>query len=237
MMARKIVKLAALVGFLSIVLGLVSACTSGVSQQDYDAVKQQLAAREKELQEAKAQTKNVVLSVVPNAPPRGTPAPLPPGVTPPPPPIPPAARTVPLYIYVDTVVSGPGESKFNVDGSRYCIKSSVFKRGQHIVWRMEVVDTSTGKILQAADMDKAVLRLPHGEEATFRYGRHGAEGIAWFWTATWDVPMDYPLGSLDTSITVTTKAGKSEMFKEPLTVRTVNYRPGIDLDTRVFIVE
>lgn len=186
-----------------------------------------------------------ILGAIGNAPPRppaATPTPVPAGVTPPPPPtpMPPPVVTVPLYAHIETVTSGPGESKFNVDPSLSCVKSSLFSRGQHIVWRMEVVDTSTGKILTSDDAT-AKLKLPTGEEVTLRYARHGNPAVAdalasWFWTAAWDVPMDYPLGTLDYKVTVTTKSGKEVTFGDPIPVRTPNYKGDVAMDTRVVIV-
>ena len=164
-----------------------------------------------------------VLGGVPNAPPRATAVPLPAGQAPPPPPAPPALRTTPLYAQIDTTTSGNGESKYNVDPSLNCAKSSVFARGQRIIWRMEVVDTNGGQILRGDDVEKATLKLPTGEELALRYGRHGASdnpdngpGTNWFWTTGWDIPLDYPLGTLVFTVDVTTKSGVSATFKDPL---------------------
>lgn len=213
---------------LVVILGLVAAC--GVPQKDVDALKQQLTDKEQELAAA---NQNNVLSVRPNAPPR-QPAPAPvPGTPTPSKPTPPPATVVPLFFYVDTVTAGPGESKYNVDASRYCVISSTFKRGMHLVWRMEVVETSSGKVLQATDVKSAVLKLPHGETKNFNFGRHGAtETSPWFWTAAWDAPPDYPLGVLDFSIEVTTNDGKSGTFKQiPVSA------PERGIESRLTIVE
>jgi len=178
-----------------------------------------------------------ILGGIPNSPPRApaaTATPLPPGAPTPVPaaaPVPPAAKTVPLYIYVDTVSAGVGESKYNVDANLSCVKSSLFTRGMHIVWRMEVVDTSTGKILQGTDVQSATLKLPNGEQVNMRYGRHGSTADApWFWTAAWSVPPDFPLGVLDYTITISTVDGKSETFGDPLKVSSAT------VDSRVTIV-
>jgi hypothetical protein len=185
-----------------------------------------------------------ILGAYANAPVRpaaATPTPLPAGATAPPPPtpIPAPVVTVPLFAHIETVTSGPGESKFNVDANLSCMKTGLFIRGQQIVWRMEVVDTSTGKILTGDDAT-AKLKLPNGEEVTMRYGRHGTPGTdaltAWFWTAAWTIPMDYPIGTLDYKVTVTAKSGKEMTFGDPLTVRTPNYKGDVALDTRVTIV-
>ncbi|MBI4188707.1 MAG: hypothetical protein HY529_05835 [Chloroflexi bacterium] len=138
-----------------------------------------------------------------------------------------------LFFYVDTVTAGPGESKYNVDASRYCVIDSTFKRGMHIVWRMKVVDTATGKILQGTDVKSAVLKLPNGETKSFNFGRHGANvDSPWFWTAAWDAPMDYPLGVLDFAIEATTNDGKTGTFKQiPVSA------PERGIESRLTIIE
>ncbi|MFQ5854477.1 MAG: hypothetical protein ACE5LU_02375 [Anaerolineae bacterium] len=218
------IKMAALFGLLGIVLALVTACGGGVSQADYEALQQQLTAKEQELanlqqqaEAAQAAPSDAIWITIPDAPPRATRTPPPPGFTPPPPPEMPASYTdpLPLFFYVDTVTAGPGESKYNVDASLGCRRSSVFRRGMHIVWRMEVVDTATGSRLSDNEVDRAVLKLPHGEDINFRFSRHGrTDDAPWFWTAAWDAPLDYPLGVIDYTIEVVTKDGKAGTFKE-----------------------
>jgi hypothetical protein len=251
---RKVV----LIGLAGSVLALLTACSGGVSQSEYDSAKQQLAAQDQKVsalqQQLSAKDKQVAdLQQKPAAPagaaagiqpilaaqkaaPRLTPTPLPAGATPAPKPaapVPPKTKTVPLYAHIDTITSAPGESLFNVDATSACVKTSQFSRGMHLVWRMELVDTSTGKILQDADVKSASVKLPTGEEAKFRYGRHGAtEDSPWFWTAAWDVPLEFPLGVLEYGVTVVTQDGKSITVADPLAVS----MPERQIESRVVIV-
>jgi len=158
---------------------------------------------------------NQLLGAVPNAPPRATATAAPPGFTPAPRPPEPEAQTVALFMYVDTVTAGKGESKFNVDATLLCAQTSTFQRGMHIVWRMKVVDTATGKVLKGSDVKEATLKVPGADPATFRYGGHGGTTIDYyFFTAAWDVPPNYPLGAIDFEIAVTTVDGKTGTFKQ-----------------------
>lgn len=178
-----------------------------------------------------------ILGAIPNAPTR-VPVPSPTGPTPTPAPAatPPPAKLVQLYAHVDTVSSGFAESPYNVDANLGCVKTSVFARGQRIVWRMEIVDTTSGKILQAADMKTAILKLPTGQDVSFRYGRHGTvePGISWFWVATWDIPLSHPLGTLDYRIELATTSGKLLTLGENLSMIQPERDGG--RDTRVRIV-
>ncbi len=211
--------------------------TAGAQEQRAAAVKQlealqqQLAAAQKDL--ASAQQKgatglpqggSVLLAAnpVPSPTPRPTPTPLPPGYVPPtapPPPVPSDSFLKPLalYIHADTITSAANESKYNVDATGIpnpsCVQTSVFKRGMHLVWRYEIVDTSTGKRLTDKEVASAAVKLPTGDEIKGRFGRHGSTADApWFWTSSWDVPLDYPLGVLDWSLNVTSKDGKAGTF-------------------------
>src|SRR3990172_1125717 len=160
-----------------------------------------------------AQARLPILQAIPNAPPRATPVPTPVGqVAPTPIPLV-AAEVKALFLDVNTVTAGAGESRYNVDGERYCVATSTFKRGMHVVWLMEAYDAGTGKELQAADVKEAIVKLPHGENVSFRYGRHGStDDSPWFWSAAWDIPPDYPLGVLDFEVAVTSSTDKRATF-------------------------
>jgi hypothetical protein len=126
-----------------------------------------------------------------------------------------AAEVKSVFLDVNTVTAGAGESRYNVDADRYCAVTSTFKRGMHMVFLMEAFEASTGKELQPADVREAQLRLPHGENINFRYGRHGQEEDSpWFWSAAWDIPPDYPLGTLDYEVALTTSTDKRGTFKD-----------------------
>jgi hypothetical protein len=161
-----------------------------------------------------------ILGGIPNSPPRATATPLPAGVTAtaaPPPAAPGAPQKKQIMFYVDTVTSGPGESLVNVDPNVSCAQTSMFARGMHVVFRLMAYD-NTGTELQTGNVDSLVLHI-NGKDVNFRYGRHGTgtPGEAWFWTATWDIPADQPLGVVEYSIDAKTKSGLAGTFK-PLAI-------------------
>src|SRR5262249_9995766 len=88
-------------------------------------------------------------------------------VPPPPPPAPGggalAPRTTPasyyepvgpFFFYVETLTSA-NTTKYVVAATTPCVQSGVFKRGMRIVFRFEVLDTSTGK--RVTDRDGATV--------------------------------------------------------------------------------
>jgi hypothetical protein len=192
-------------------------------------LQQQLATLE---QEAAAQSESVaalgdvtVLIGARPAPiptPRPTPTPLPPGVEPPPPPEAPAFydEQVPFFFYVETLATG-SVSRYGFASFPSCVPNSVFKRGTKLVWRFEIIDTSTQKRLTDTDEVEVTVILPHGEELTGRFSQRGGGRVPdapWMWAAAWDIPPDYPLGALDYTIRVTTEDGRTGTFEQPALV-------------------
>jgi hypothetical protein len=166
---------------------------------------------------------------------------------PPPPATPPAAAPAqklttpasyyepvgPFFFYVETL-TGNGPSKYGVAPTVACIQSGVFKRGMRLVVRFEVLDTSTGKRVTDKDGANIKMILPHGEEVIARWTIRGSAAAlpdsAWMWDTTWDIPSDYPVGTLDYKIMVTTKDGRTATFTPPV-MKTKT------ADTRVRIID
>jgi len=125
----------------------------------------------------------------------------------------------PFFFYVETLTS-LNPSRYGVLATVPCIQSGVFKRGMRLVFRYEILDTSTGK--RVTDRDGAItkVRLQHGEEVPARWAVRGSVNAlpdsAWMWDASWDIPLDYPVGSFDYSISVTMKDGRTATFTPPI---------------------
>ncbi|MCL4396345.1 MAG: hypothetical protein M1482_16350 [Chloroflexi bacterium] len=214
-------KLGALIAILGMGLA-VAACSSTVSQADYDALKKQLsdqqsqnASLQQQIQAFKSKSANqvTILGAISNAPPPTTP-PAPPAAAPP---VPDSAKgPFPYSFYVDTVTASPGESSFHVDPTLACAQTNVFRRGMRIVWRFTVTDDATGQRLTSTDVDQAIVKLATGQEVKATFEPAGPPNVpdAWFWHAAWDVPMNYPLGTVDYTIQVQTKSGKLATFKQ-----------------------
>lgn len=245
-------------GLLVIPLAVLVACSSGVSQSEHDSVKKQLATQqekaanlEKQLSDAQAKAPaaaspaagaqqaaagvspliGVKQAPIPTPPPPPTPAP--PGATPAPRPVVPASYDEPVNFsfYVETLATTT-VSKFGFASTVSCTPNSVFKRGMKLVWRFEVFDTSTGKRLTEKDAPTIKVRLPHGDELTARFSQRAGGRVPdapWMWNAAWDIPLDYPVGGLDYTITVTTRDGRTGTFITPALI-------SADTDSRVKII-
>ena len=166
---------------------------------------------------------------------------VPPLTAPPAPPPPPQLKTPasyyepvgPFFFYVETLTSG-NPNKYGVIGSEPCVQTGVFKRGMRLVFRFEVLDTSTGKRVTDRDKPSVKVRLPHGEEVPARWAVRGAAGAlpdsAWMWDAFWDIPPDYPIGALDYAILVATADGRKVAFSPPI-------QKTAKSDTRIRIID
>ena len=139
----------------------------------------------------------------------------------------------PFFFYVETLTSA-NPSRYGVLSTVPCIQSGVFKRGMRLVFRYEILDTSTGK--RVTDRDGAItkVRLQHGEELTARWAIRGSVNAlpdsAWMWDTSWDIPLDYPVGSFDYTISVTMKDGRTATFTPPI-------QKTPTADTRVRIID
>jgi hypothetical protein len=155
---------------------------------------------------------------------------------------PPPARTTPpsyyepvgpFFFYVETLTSA-GPSRYGLIPTVPCVQSGVFKRGMRLVFRFEILDTSTGKRVTDKDGATVKVRLPHGEEVSARWAIRGSVAAlpdsAWMWDASWDIPPDYPVGSLDYNLLVSVKDGRTGTFIPPIQKTPTS-------DTRVRIID
>lgn len=219
----------------------LSGAQQQVSAKDSEAkgLQDKLAAKEKEAAELQKQvgdlagiTPLIYAKPMPTPTPRPTPTPLPAGATPPPAAtIEPAVvnEVLPFALYVETLATS-SVSKYGLASFPACVPNAIFKRGSKLVWRFEVVDTSTGKRVTSLDTPGIKINLPNGETLTARYSKRGGTG-PWTWAAGWDIPTDYPLGAFDYTITVDA-GGRSYNWKTPALV---NKDRGID--SRVQIID
>lgn len=80
----------------------------------------------------------------------------------------------------------------------YCADSSVFRRGNQIVFRMYITNAKTGKVMTGKDFSRVVLRIAGQPDQTVTFRPQGGNPDAtspWLWSIAWVVPGDYPLGT------------------------------------------
>ncbi len=116
-----------------------------------------------------------------------------------------------LSLYVDTVngTRPVGAAPRQVG----CTQTNVFKRGEQVVFRVWGQDLASGDVLSTDNVDTAYVTLAGQPNQTLNWGGHGAAGAkAWYWTAAWIVPADYPLGETTAHVVYKTTDGKTGSF-------------------------
>jgi plastocyanin len=96
-----------------------------------------------------------------------------------------------------------------------CLAITYGHRGELLVFRARIVDPKTGKDMTDKDVVKDSVKalLPDGQKFTMSYGGHGTPVSDTFWSGIWEVPLNYPTGSLGYEITATANDGRTGSFK------------------------
>lgn len=123
------------------------------------------------------------------------------------------ANAIQLFVDSDTVRGSKNVPTGSADG---CVQTNLFAKNEQIVWRIRVYDPVTGKQLSDADIDSIVVTLKDGTKTDpATYGAHPkTEPNESFWTAAFVVPSNYPTGSVDYTINVKAKDGRTGTFTQ-----------------------
>lgn len=111
-------------------------------------------------------------------------------------------KPLPVYMQVDTVTGSGGTGVLKPAVG--CAQTNEFLVGQAVVFRMSAVNVAAGGTpLTAANTKSVVVNIPGGSPLTMSYGNHGTTA---FWSAGWHTTAATPLGVVNFTITLTTKA-------------------------------
>ncbi len=98
-----------------------------------------------------------------------------------------------------------------------CLAISVGHRGELLVFRARIVDPKNGKDMTDKEIQKDSVQaiLPDGQKFNMTYGGHPGGGTPtdYFWAGIWEVPLNYPTGSLGYEIRATANDGRTGTFK------------------------
>lgn len=131
--------------------------------------------------------------------------------TPTPPPV--QGTKVKALLYVDTVQGAAGKPAPAVG----CSQTNLFKVGQQVVFRVWGVDVKAGgtaltpKNVKSAEIDIPGMSTP----LALTYGAHGKapNPVVSFWSAAWVIDASYPMGVVDFTVVIHTKADKKLHLK------------------------
>ena len=95
-----------------------------------------------------------------------------------------------------------------------CVLNNQFKHKEEVVFRIQVIDTKTGKPMDKDQLKSLVVELPDGQKFPAHYGMHPPQDpIQYFWTYGWTIPANYPTGSFGYKIVATDKHGHTANFE------------------------
>lgn len=132
------------------------------------------------------------------------------------PPTPTAAPVVPvnLFLVADTV-QGPANLTAEERASgAVCVQKNRFAKNEEIVWRVRVVNPTTGEPMDDQALTSLVVRLPD-QELALHYGGHPRDNpVDFFWTVGFEPPESYPSGVLAYTIVATAADGRTGTFSQ-----------------------
>jgi hypothetical protein len=118
-----------------------------------------------------------------------------------------------VVMYVDTVQGAAGNPAPAVG----CAQTNLFRRGQQVVFRMWGVNVKlSGVALTHKNVKSAAVIIPGlTGQIPLAYGAHGKapNPVVSFWAAPWQINATYPLGVVDFTVVVKTKADKKHHVK------------------------
>lgn len=122
------------------------------------------------------------------------------------------AATTNLIVQAD-VVTGPLNIPEDQMAGRICVSQSRFARNSEIVWRTRIIDPVTGEQLDDTALDSVQVTLADGQVFDMRYGDHPQDNPTdRFWTTSFDVPADYPTGTLGYEVVAVAGDGRTGSF-------------------------
>ncbi len=129
----------------------------------------------------------------------------------------PPAGASKIILAADMVRGGAGTPKGAV-----CVLNNLFQRGEEVVFRVRLTDGESGDEIPANASDlmalvtpptmeeigamtegiMAVVHLSDGQSFPLHYGAHSPDQpFDYFWTFGWEIPNDYPTGTIGYWIT------------------------------------
>ncbi len=119
-----------------------------------------------------------------------------------------------LIVDANTVLGSEGIPE-EERAAKVCVLSSRFAPGEEVVWRIKVFDPATGDTMDDTQLDSVVVELPDGQTFDAKYGGHpGDNATDSFWATSWEIPADYPTGSLPYTVKASATDGRTGEFTE-----------------------
>jgi hypothetical protein len=106
-----------------------------------------------------------------------------------------------------------------VKPAKYCAQSSVFQRGNQVVFRLYIVDAHTGHVMNGKDLSRVTVEIPGVPDQLMGFKPQGGNPDAtapWLWSVAWVIPADYPVGTFAFKINATIKKTGKTVTYDPV---------------------
>jgi hypothetical protein len=124
-----------------------------------------------------------------------------------------AAKSTLLFIDLDTIRGSKNIPTADAP-TQSCVQLSRFAKNEQIVFRARIYDT-TGKAMDDTQLQEVRVTFKDGTTDVLKYGPHPKDPPnESFWTWGWVVPATYPVGTLEYTVTATSKDGAKGTFKQ-----------------------
>jgi hypothetical protein len=84
----------------------------------------------------------------------------------------------------------------------FCVLVNQYKHGEAVAWRIRALLPS-GEVADDKVLKSVVVEMGNGQKIAAHYGPHGNPPTDYFWSLHWDIPGDYPTGSLGYKVVAT----------------------------------
>lgn len=123
----------------------------------------------------------------------------------------PAAQV--LFLDADTVL-GPTNLTEEEKPLKTCVQVSRFAHNESVVWRVKVFDPLTGEPMDDTQLESLQVVMAD-QTLDLNYGPHPRDNpVDLFWTVGWEVPEDYPSGTVSYTIEATAVDGRTGTWEQ-----------------------
>ena len=115
--------------------------------------------------------------------------------------------------------------RHRIDGQMgpFCVLNNRYTRGEAIAWRQRILKPD-GTPATDEDLQSVVVEMGGMEILNLDYGPHGNPPTDYFWASSWQIPDNYPTGSVGYQIKATMNDGTVvtwEPFTRPNSTLTI----------------
>jgi hypothetical protein len=98
--------------------------------------------------------------------------------------------------------------RHNIEGQQgpFCVLNNRFTRGEAIAWRQRILKPD-GTPATDADLTSVIIEMNGMDVVDLEYGPHGNPPTDYFWAESWQIPENYPTGSVGYKVKATMNDG------------------------------